>query len=67
MQKILKTNIKSLSKKYEIDKILNINKQSVANKLSDNNRKFSIEDLMLISKATGITTDKLLFEIIKIQ
>ena len=62
MEKILKSNVKFLNKKYSIAKILKINEQSLLNKIYDNKRKFSIEDVMTISACTNISVDDLLYK-----
>lgn len=65
MQKILKENIKFLKTKFNIAKILNIKEQSLNNKIFDNSRKFSIEDLILIKNATNISYETLIEKDIK--
>ena len=47
--------------------ILNINEQSLKNKISDMNRKFSIEDIILISKATNYSLDQLVFKDLEME
>ncbi len=62
MLKNFKSNIKYLNKKFNIAKILNINEQSLKNKLSDEKRQFSLIDAILISQATGYKIDDLVFK-----
>ena len=62
MLKIFKKNIKFLKNHYNIAEILNINDQSLANKLSDNKRQFSLIDAILISKELNIPIDELVFK-----
>lgn len=67
MEKLLKKNIKYLKKQYDIANILNINEQSLKNKISDMNRKFSIEDIILISKETNYSLDQLVFKDLEME
>ena len=62
MLKKFKSNIKYLNKKFNIANILNINEQSLKNKLSDEKRQFSLIDAILISQATGYKIDDLVFK-----
>ena len=59
---IFKKNVKYLKNHYKIAEILNINEQSLSNKLSDNKRQFSLTDAIQISKATNISIDDLVFK-----
>ena len=62
MLKIFKENIKFLKNQHNIAEILDINQQSLSNKLSDNKRQFSLIDAILISKKLNISIDDLVFK-----
>lgn len=62
MNIFLKKNVKFLNQKTNISKILGINEQSLKNKIYDEKRNFSINDLIKISTYLNISIEDLLYK-----
>lgn len=62
MNIFLKKNVKFLNQKTNISKILGINEQSLKNKIYDEKRNFSINDLIKISTSLNISIEDLLYK-----
>lgn len=62
MNNYIKSNIKYLNQHNKIADILNINEQSLKNKIYDEKRSFSVDDLIKISKSLNISLDDLVYK-----